>query len=344
MLDRLSTYLRTLRGTDLVKLTLGSALKLDAPMVDLLLQRLNGGQIGAAGLALSSAGISATYFSDPELTTATVSRIDPGIAFGENTPAAEAIPPGTGSARWSGLLVVPNDGAYRFYVRTAGAARLWLGDSAQPIIDVSAGPAANESPSGAIDLKAGHLYDLRLEVRQMSNPAIVELRWSGDGTPKDLVPPAALYPASIVEAFNKAFTLLHKVGLIVHGCKLTAREVAYLLDHAADFACFDLQSLPLDRNAPGSVDQQAVAFFTQWQRLIDYTTLRDSLPLGESTLIDVFGAAVFAAGLSGNDPRAASAALDLRQKLLAATGWDGAVLDALRGGTGFDLAPECVQE
>ena len=109
VLDRLSTYLRTVRGTNLVKQTLGSALKLDAPMVDLLLQRLNGGQIGAAGLALSGAGVSATYFSDPQLTTATVSRIDPGIAFGENTPAAGAIPPGTGSARWSGLLVVPNE-------------------------------------------------------------------------------------------------------------------------------------------------------------------------------------------------------------------------------------------
>ena len=157
----------------------------------------------------------------------------------------------------------------------------------------------------------------------MSDPAIVELRWSGDGTPKDLVPPADLYPASIVDAFVRAFTLLHKVGLIVNGCKLTAREVAYLLDHAADFAGFDLQSLPLDRNAPGPVDQQAVAFFRQWQRLIDYTTLRDSLPIGESTLIDVFGAAVFAAGLGAGDPRAASAALDLRQKLLAATGWDG---------------------
>src|SRR5262249_17330156 len=32
VLDHLSAYLRTLRGTDLVKLTLGSALKLDAPM------------------------------------------------------------------------------------------------------------------------------------------------------------------------------------------------------------------------------------------------------------------------------------------------------------------------
>ena len=113
------------------------------------------------------------------------------------------------------------------------AARLWLGDDARPIIDMDAGQIASESASDAVDLRAGQLYDLRLEVRQMSDPAVVELRCSGDGTPKDLIPPANLYPTSIVDAFVTTFILLHKVTLIVNGCELTAREssVASLQPH-----------------------------------------------------------------------------------------------------------------
>src|SRR5262249_54427208 len=84
-----------------------------------------------------------------------------------------------------------------------------------------------------------------------------------------------------------------------------------------------------------AIDQRAVAFFTQWQRLIDCTTLRDSLPLGASTLIDVFGAAVVARSLKWHVPPA----VDLHQKLLAATGWDEELLKALMGTAVFDLAP-----
>ena len=336
MLTRLSTSLYTVHGTSLVKQTLGSALSVDTSLVDLLFQRLNGGQIGAAGLALSGTGVSATYFSDPKLTTAILARIDPGIAFGEDTPRQEpslqgpAVRAGAVSS-WSPRTACTAFTSARPAPRSCGSVMV-CGRSST----LAQGKRFTSRPVTPLRLRAGQLYELRLEIRQMSPPAIVELRWSADGTPK--VPPANLYPASLVEPFVRAFTLLHKVGLIVNGYKLTAREVAYLLDHAADFAGFDLQGLPLDRNAPGPVDQQAVSSSRSGSDCATtrrcVTACRAARAHSSTSLAPLSLPPAWAQVIRALRQRRSTCA-----RMLAATGWDGPRARRAEGRHGFNLAP-----
>ncbi len=336
VLQALSAYLQADRSYTLVRQTLSDALRLDLPTMELLLRRFNNQQGIGNSLALATAGISGVYFSDPQLTTQASARIDPVVAFsGQAGPANSIIPAGTGSARWTGWLLAPTTGVQRFYVRASGAVRLWIGDTLQPVLDAAVSQA--EVTSDPIELRAGTLYQVRLEIRQMTEPRVAELRWSGSGTPKALVPATSLYPQSLIDAFTRSFTLLHKGALIVNGFRLGADDVGYLLDHAPDFANLDLQGLPLDRANAAQTDQRAVVLFQQWQRLRAVVALRNSLPPGAIRLIDVFGAAAFAAGLANTDPRKQAAVLDTREKLLRATGWDATMLDALTGTAGFNL-------
>lgn len=132
-------------------------------------------------------------------------------------------------------------------------------------------------------------------------------------------------------AFAVNYLRLHKVSLVINDFALTAREVAYLSAHPADFAGFDLNALPLDRTDPVETDSMAVTLFEQWQRLYDVTTLRDRLPGREVDLIDVFEAAIASA-----DPNTLSGSVT--DALIEAAGWDPAELDHLTGPNGFNLA------
>lgn len=344
ILQRLLPYLRDSLSRSLVKQTLGDELKLESAMIELLLETIlksptHTGQLMMEDFpALLESGLFATYCSDPQMATPFLSRLDAVIAFdGKAITGALTIPPGTGSARWTGKLLAPNNGDFIFYVRASGGVRLWIGDDSQPILDVLQNQSNDELASISLTLKASQLYSLRLEVFQLQDPAIVELRWSSPSTPKDIIPHSNLYPSDVYDAFVAAFVRLSKAALLITTLKLTDREVAYLSSHGNDFAGsdpvnaesapFDLNTLPLD-----SSDFE-VAFFSQWERLVDLFTLRDSLPQRDVRLIDVFEAAT-ADGASLSD---------VRVKIVESTGWDDTELGHLIEGFGL-TAPEFKNE
>src|SRR5262249_13019112 len=71
------------------------------------------------------------------------------------------------------------------------------------------------------------------------------------------------------------------------------------------------------------------AHFNQWERLADYVALRDSLPRGEVTLIDVFARASALNAQLG----------DVEEMLVQATGWDPVVVASLSGPAIFNFTP-----
>jgi len=137
-------------------------------------------------------------------------------------------------------------------------------------------------------------------------------------------------PGAATKAAKNSYRLLHKVALLVGNFKMTVEEEAYLSSHGSDFAGadpndpnngakaapFDLNALPLD---PSGFKP---ALFSQWERLLALFTLRDSLPNGEGSLIDVF-----AAGTPG----------EAETKLAQVTGWGPAELATLTGNNGFNF-------
>jgi hypothetical protein len=325
-LDKFLPYLRDKLNHTLIKQTIGDALKLDGAMSELLLEKLKTKSTMADCLALSTPGLSATYFTDPRLAGPTSPRIDKTIAFdGKGSTPETSIPTGIGSARWTGMLLAPNNGDFTFYINTSGSVQLWAGDDQQPIQLLPPDPHTNERASAPITLKAGQLYSLRLEVRQLTIPlsatsAVVEFRWSNPTTPKDIIPSTNLYPSSVFDTFVTAFTLLQKSALLVNGFKMVDKEVAHISDHAADFDNFDLHSLPLDRSDPVQTDQKAVALFTQWQRLSAFVSLRNSMLQSDVSLINVFEAASLESKLPLLQPGSTGAAVIALQRVLNAIG------------------------
>ncbi len=324
MLDRFLPYLRARLSVSFVKQTIADELKLDSAMTDLLLERRTLLSSRADKeqpakkdfLELRKGGLTGHYFKTNDLSDDATRRVDAKLAFdGSGTGARTTIPTGTGSVRWTGMLLVPKNDDYTFSVRASGGLRLWLGDNPKPAIDAAQDASETELNGGPITLKAGQLYDLRLEVTHLSSPAIAELRWSSAATPKDLIPSQSLYPASVLHTFIRTFTSLQKIAQLVNGFKLTPNELTYMNRHAGRFADLSLDSLPVDRSE--DTDTLAPALFRQWRRLNDFVTLRDSLPQGEVGLIDVFKAASLD---------------DARKQLMLATGWETSNVDALIGG------------
>ncbi len=334
VLTRLLPYVRDQLSHAFVKQTLVDAFKLDGALAQLLLESVlqstaDPTQPAMADLlALTTAGLTGSYFPSTALSGVPTVRTDAAIAFDGNATAPETtVPSGTGSARWSGMLLAPNNGDFTFSVRAGGSVQLWVGDSGQPLA-LQPDPSTNELVSAPIGLKANQLYNLRLEVTQLpsQNPA-VELRWQSATTPKAIIPADNLYPRALLDTLTRTLTRLHKAALIITIFNLTAAEVAYISNsvHKDDFDGFDLNALPLARDAATAtqIDQQAVARFTWWRRVSDLVTLRNSLPRGEVNLIDVF---------------AANSLDDAKNKLTQATGWDAPVIEALVGAGGFTLS------
>jgi hypothetical protein len=324
VLERLLPYLRDKLSSSLVKQTISNTLNLDGTMVDLLLetptilpsQIYPDRTIAADFLALQTQGLTGSYFSANDLTGVPTLRIDETLAFDGNVTALETnIPAGTGSIRWTGMLMVPSSDTYTLYVRTGGGVRLWLGGEPQPIIDVQQNQSTTELSGVAVTLKPNQLYDVRLELTGLSDHPIAELRWSSPTTSKEIISSANLYPTT-----EHSFTLLQKVSTLVNGFKLNADEVAYLTSHAPDFADLSFAGLALEHS--DTTDQQAPYLFQQWHRLNNFITLRNALPQGDVSLIDVFSAMSLD---------------DAMQQLTLATGWDVQAVGTLVGAKGFQL-------
>ena len=221
-------------------------------------------------------------------------------------------------------MLAPNNGDFTFSVHTTGKVQLWIGDDTVPLT-LKPDAATNEQVSAPITLKADELYSLRLELTNLMPNAIAELYWQSATLPKAIIPSDNLYPRALFDNFAAAYTRLQKAALIVNGFQLGDREIAYFSDHPSDFDGFDLNALPLERDTatPPAVDQNAPNLFKTWRRVNSYTTLRNNLPKGEVSLIDLFSAA------SPDDAKAA---------LVKASGWDAPTVEALAGTKGFNLA------
>lgn len=121
-----------------------------------------------------------------------IERVDPVIAFDfkDKSPDDEKMEPHEFSIRWEGAVTAPDTGEYDFIVRTDQAARLWINDLKQPLVDnwVQSGKETEHRES--IFLLAGRTYALRLEFSKAKQgvddkkakekppaPAFISLEW-----------------------------------------------------------------------------------------------------------------------------------------------------------------------
>ena len=141
---------------------------------------------------LGGAGLEGKYYNNTNFTSLAVTRVDPTIGFnwGNGAPAG-SINAESFSVRWTGQIEVPRSGTYTFYTNSDDGVRLWV--DGKPIVDnwTDHGPTED---IGMITLNSGQRYDILLEYYEQTGGAVMELRWSGPGILKEIIPARNLFP------------------------------------------------------------------------------------------------------------------------------------------------------
>ncbi|MCW5624231.1 MAG: Ig-like domain-containing protein [Burkholderiales bacterium] len=143
---------------------------------------------GLLGQYYDQAGVQRAYFTGNSLT-----RIDSNVDFDWSTGV-----PATGfaaddfSVRWTGYVVVPTTGAWRFHTVTDDGVRLWV-NGAQ-VIDNWSDHSSTVDSSGTINLTAGTFYAIQREMFERGGFAEARLQWTGPGVAtRTAVPSGNLY-------------------------------------------------------------------------------------------------------------------------------------------------------
>ncbi|MBS0659800.1 MAG: DUF1800 family protein [Verrucomicrobia bacterium] len=171
------------------------------------------GSAGAASVAIAPAGNANGTGLQGEYFNSTSTAINAGYSAALFNPAnlrltrtdslinftyATGVAPGTGVnstyyvVRWTGQVQPQFTGTYYFVTRTDDGVKLWV--NGQLIIDRWVNQGATDL-TGAIELKAGVLYDLRMEYYQATGGATQQLSWYSDSQVKQIIPTGRLYPA-----------------------------------------------------------------------------------------------------------------------------------------------------
>ncbi len=144
----------------------------------------------------SSNGLDAEYFDTIDFRGQSVKRREATVnfAWGTNAPVPE-IGSDTFSARYTGELIAPKSGTYRFYLTSDDGSRLSLAN--QVIISDFTDHAAY-TLEGSATLSEGQKIPLTLEYYDNTGAASLKLEWSGPGLPRAVIPTANLSASDAV--------------------------------------------------------------------------------------------------------------------------------------------------
>ena len=138
----------------------------------------------SAGGGAGGGQLVTTFFRDPELKEAAITRSDATLDF--NWSGGE--PPELGqndhfSVRWTNKLNVAAAGNYEFYLTSDDGSRLYIGDDL--VID-NWGVHTLETKQGKVELVAG-VYAFRVEFFDGTGDASLKLEWSSDTQPRRVI-------------------------------------------------------------------------------------------------------------------------------------------------------------
>jgi hypothetical protein len=139
-------------------------------------------------------GLNGSYYDNMDFTSLKAARIDASINFDWGTAPPDALGAGTYSVRWTGQVMAPESGTYRFSTRTSDGVRLWI-NGAQVINDWHDQATIRWNDSAPITLRAGQKYSLKMEYYDNANPATARLYWyMPSRTTATILPQDLLFP------------------------------------------------------------------------------------------------------------------------------------------------------
>ncbi len=123
-------------------------------------------------------GLTGHYYDNVDLTSLQATRSDLAVNFDWGTVPPSPLAAGTYSVRWTGQVLAPESGTYRFSTRSSDGVRLWV-NGTQVINDWNNQSSNIWNDSAPITLVAGRKYNLKMEYydNDIANPATVRLCW-----------------------------------------------------------------------------------------------------------------------------------------------------------------------
>ncbi len=141
-------------------------------------------------------GLKGDYFANRDLTgTPVLTRSDNLIDFDYgNFSPAQQVPVDNFSARWTGKILAPQTGVFRFHTYSDDGVRLWV--NGRLLIDNWTFHGPTLDTSLPVKLVRGQKYDIKLEFFEGGVSAVVRLMWTMPRKTQRLVSQAYLFPPS----------------------------------------------------------------------------------------------------------------------------------------------------
>jgi hypothetical protein len=151
------------------------------------------GDVWSFQTAKEGGGIRGDYYNGMNFETYRLTRTDTQINFtwADGSSPDPLIDADQFSVRWTGQVEAVFTETYTFYTNSDDGVRLWV--DGQQLVNNWTDHSPTEN-SGTIDLVAGQVYDIQMEMYENGVGAVAELRWSSLSTPKQIIPQAALSP------------------------------------------------------------------------------------------------------------------------------------------------------
>lgn len=151
--------------------------------------------IPASRLAQPTAGtgLAGSYFNNTSLSgTAVLNRTEAiDFGWGSGSPGA-GVASNNFSARWTGTVMAPSTGTYRFQTVSDDGVRVWINGT--QVINNWSDHSSTTNTSGNVTLSAGQRYTVRVEYYEKGGSAVMRLRWRLPGTTSYVaIPAASLY-------------------------------------------------------------------------------------------------------------------------------------------------------
>ncbi|ADB40621.1 OmpA family protein [Spirosoma linguale] len=138
---------------------------------------------------LAQQGLKGDYYVGTNFERKVFTRIDPQLNFNwRGRSPGPGLPESYYSIRWTGKLLAPVSGEYRFYAKVDDGIRVWVGN--KKVMD-SWQLNDSESFGGQVILEAGKLYDLRVDFFNDMLEGEIQLFWQRPDAKNTLNPFAA---------------------------------------------------------------------------------------------------------------------------------------------------------
>jgi GH43 family beta-xylosidase len=154
-------------------------------------------------LYLSGTGLTGQYFFNDNFTGLADTRTEAVAQNWGTASPGSGIDADTFSVRWTGQVQPRYTEHYTFTALSDEAVRVWV--DGQLVVDDWL-PHTVRYSAGSIDLVANQLYDIRVDYREETGSARMELNWFSTSQPFQIIPSDRLYtsPAGLLGSYSDA--------------------------------------------------------------------------------------------------------------------------------------------